>query len=169
MSISSRLAVFPGSFDPLTNGHLDVIQRSTRIFDRVVVALLVNPEKKPWLTIEERKQVILECTSDLKGVEVDTFQGLLIDYATSRGATALVRGLRGVADFDYEWQMALMNRHLAGDLETVVLMPAPQFSYVSSRLVREIAALNGSLAGLVPGPVEALLERRRRAATVRHA
>jgi pantetheine-phosphate adenylyltransferase len=169
MSTPSRLAVFPGSFDPLTNGHLDVIRRSTRIFDRVVVALLVNPEKKPWLTIEERQQSILECTADLVGVEVDTFQGLLIDYAISRGATALVRGLRGVADFDYEWQMALMNRHLAGDLETVVLMPAPQYSYVSSRLVREIAALNGSLAGLVPAPVEALLERRRRAATVRHA
>jgi pantetheine-phosphate adenylyltransferase len=169
MSASSRLAVFPGSFDPLTNGHLDVIRRSTRIFDRVVVALLVNPDKTPWLSIEDRKHAILECTNDLPGVEVDTFQGLLVDYAVSRGATALVRGLRGVADFDYEWQMALMNRHLAADLETVVLMPAPQFSYVSSRLVREIAALNGSLAGLVPAPVEALLERRRRAATVRHA
>jgi pantetheine-phosphate adenylyltransferase len=169
MSMPSRLAVFPGSFDPLTNGHLDVIRRSTRIFDRVVVALLVNPEKTPWLSIEDRRQAIVECTSDLSGVEVDTFQGLLVDYAVSRGASALVRGLRGVADFDYEWQMALMNRHLAADLETVVLMPAPQYAYVSSRLVREIAALNGSLGGLVPPPVEALLERRRRAATVRHA
>jgi pantetheine-phosphate adenylyltransferase len=161
------LAVYPGSFDPLTNGHVDVIARCARLFDRVVVAILHNPEKRALFSLDDRLAILREETAAHSNVEVDTFEGLLVDYARSRQATAIVRGLRSVTDFDYEMHMALMNRHLNAEIETVFLMPAEQFTYVSSRLVKEIAALGGSLKGLVPASVETRLARRRSAAMSR--
>jgi pantetheine-phosphate adenylyltransferase len=167
MAPTSRIAIFPGSFDPLTNGHVDVIARCARLFDRVVVAILHNPEKRALVSLDDRLAILREETAAHSNVEVDTFEGLLVDYARSRQATAIVRGLRSVTDFDYEMHMALMNRHLNAEIETVFLMPAEQFTYVSSRLVKEIAALGGSLAGLVPASVETRLARRRSAAMSR--
>ena len=162
-----RTAVYPGTFDPLTNGHVDVIERSTRLFDRVIVALLVNPAKQPSFTIQERAAMIEDVFASRPGVEIDTFSGLLVDYARRRQAAAIVRGLRGVTDFDYERQMTLMNRHLTAEIDTVFLMPSAATAYISSSLVREIAALGGSLAGLVPPAVEARFERRRPSPTVK--
>ena len=167
MAPTSRIAIFPGSFDPLTNGHVDVIARCVRLFDRVVVAILHNPEKRALFSLDDRLAILREETAAHSNVEVDTFEGLLVDYARSRQATAIVRGLRSVTDFDYEMHMALMNRHLNAEIETVFLMPAEQFTYVSSRLVKEIAALGGSLKGLVPASVETRLARRRSAAMSR--
>jgi pantetheine-phosphate adenylyltransferase len=167
MAPTSRIAIFPGSFDPLTNGHVDVIARCARLFDRVVVAILHNPEKRALFSLDDRLAILREESAAHSNVEVDTFEGLLVDYARSRQATAIVRGLRSVTDFDYEMHMALMNRHLNAEIETVFLMPAEQFTYVSSRLVKEIAALGGSLAGLVPASVETRLARRRSAAMSR--
>ena len=158
----TRLAIYPGSFDPLTNGHVDIITRGARLFDRVVVAILLNPGKEPLFSVDERVAIVREVFKDAPNVEVDTFQGLLVEYARRRQASAIVRGLRAVADFEYELQMALMNRHLSAELETVFMMPAEQYTYVSSRLIKEIAALGGSLTGLVPPTVEARLVRRRR-------
>jgi len=161
MASDQRLAVYPGSFDPLTNGHVDIIARGARLFDRVVVAILLNPGKQPLFSVEERITIVREVFKDTPNVEVDTFSGLLVEYAKRRQANVIVRGLRAVADFEYELQMALMNRHLSADLETVFMMPAEQYTYVSSRLIKEIAALGGSLTGLVPESVEARLQRRR--------
>jgi pantetheine-phosphate adenylyltransferase len=160
----TRLAIFPGSFDPLTNGHVDVIGRCARLFDRVVVAILHNPDKQALFSLDDRLQILREETAEHENVEVDTFEGLLVEYARRRHATAIVRGLRSVTDFDYEMHMALMNRHLDSQIETVFLMPSEQFTYVSSRLVKEIAGLGGSLRGLVPASVETRLARRREAA-----
>jgi pantetheine-phosphate adenylyltransferase len=160
----NRLAIFPGSFDPLTNGHVDVIARCVRLFDRVIVAILHNPDKTPLFSLDDRLQILREETVRHANVDVDTFEGLLVEYARRKKATAIVRGLRSVADFDYEMHMALMNRHLDETIETVLLMPSEQFTYVSSRLVKEIAALGGSLRGLVPASVETRLARRREAA-----
>jgi len=157
----TRLAVYPGSFDPLTNGHVDIISRGARLFDRVVVAILLNAGKQPLFTVDERVAIVREVFAGSPNVEVDTFQGLLVEYARRRQASVIVRGLRAVADFEYELQMALMNRHLSADLETVFMMPAEQYTYVSSRLIKEIADLGGSLTGLVPPSVEARLLRRR--------
>jgi pantetheine-phosphate adenylyltransferase len=157
----ARLAIYPGSFDPLTNGHVDIISRGARLFDRVVVAILLNSGKQPLFSVDDRVAIVREVFKDTPNVEVDTFQGLLVEYARKRQASAIVRGLRAVADFEYELQMALMNRHLSADLETVFMMPAEQYTYVSSRLIKEIAALGGSLTGLVPPIVEARLVRRR--------
>ena len=161
MANRARLAIYPGSFDPLTNGHVDIISRGARLFDRVVVAILLNAGKQPLFSVDERVAIVREVFKDAPNVEVDTFQGLLVEYAAKRQASAIVRGLRAVADFEYELQMALMNRHLSADLETVFMMPAEQYTYVSSRLIKEIAALGGSLTGLVPPIVEARLVRRR--------
>ena len=161
MANPQRLAIYPGSFDPLTNGHVDIISRGARLFDRVVVAILLNPGKQPLFSVDERVAIVREVFAGTPNVEVDTFQGLLVDYVRRRKASVIVRGLRAVADFEYELQMALMNRHLSADLETVFMMPAEQYTYVSSRLIKEIAALGGSLTGLVPASVEARLERRR--------
>lgn len=161
----SRVSVFPGSFDPLTNGHVDLIRRGTRMFDRVIVAVLVNAGKAPLFSIDEREAMIREVFADAPTVDVDTFDGLLVDYVTRRGADVIVRGLRAVSDFEYEMQMALMNRHLSAGVETVFLMPAEQYTYVSSRLVKEVAALGGSVSGLVPPIVESRLAARRRSAT----
>jgi len=159
-----RVAVYPGSFDPLTNGHVDIIERGTRLFDRVIVAILSNAGKSPLFSLKERVKILQEVFGGTPKVEIDTFEGLLVDYARGKGAHAIVRGLRGVSDFEYEMQMALMNRHLMPDVETVFMMPAEQYTYVSSRLIKEVAGLGGSVTGLVPDVVEARLAARRTAA-----
>ena len=164
MASPSRFAVFPGSFDPLTNGHVDIIRRGVQLFDRIVVAILVNVEKRPLFPVAERIELLHEAFRDEPKVEIDTFEGLLVDYVARRGVNVIVRGLRAVSDFEYELQMALMNRHLNPTVETVFMMPAEQYTYVSSRLVKEVAALGGSVKGLVPDHVESRLMQRRSSA-----
>jgi pantetheine-phosphate adenylyltransferase len=154
MSREPRIALYPGSFDPLTNGHVDIIQRGARLFDRIIVAILVNSEKTPLFSAAERVEIAREVFAGEPNVEIDTFGGLLVDYAQRREASVIVRGLRAVSDFEYEMQMALMNRHLSPDLETVFMMPGEAYTYLSSRLVKEVFALGGSVAGLVPPAVE---------------
>jgi pantetheine-phosphate adenylyltransferase len=163
MTGGGRLAIYPGSFDPITNGHVDVIRRASRLFDRVVVAVLVNVEKQPLFSTDERVEMIRAVVDDEAAIEVETFGGLLVEYAERRGATAVIRGLRAVADFEYELQMALMNRRLGPRVETVFLMPSEPFIYTSSRLVKEVSLLGGSVHGLVPPIVEARLAGKRRA------
>ena len=158
-----RIAVYPGSFDPLTNGHVDIIRRGARMFDRIIVAILLNAEKSPLFTADERARAIRDVFRDLPSVEADTFDGLLVDYMRDKKASVIVRGLRAVSDFEYEMQMALMNRHLSGDVETVFMMPAEEYTYVSSRLVKEVAMLGGSVTGLVPEAVEKRLIEKRNA------
>jgi len=158
---TTRLAVYPGSFDPLTNGHIDIIERGVKLFDRIVMAILVNVEKAPLFTAEERVATAREVFRGQHNVEVETFQGLLVDYARHRRAHVIVRGLRAVSDFEYELQMALMNRRLSSEIETVFMMPAEPFTYVSSRLVKEVFSLGGSVDGLVPAVVEAQLRAKR--------
>ena len=158
-----RVAVYPGSFDPLTNGHLDIIARSTRIFDRVVVAILVNESKQPLFSLSERVAMAREALLGVRGAEVDTFDGLLVEYVARVGAGVVVRGLRAISDFEYEYQMALMNRRLSDQVETVFMMPAEQYVYISSRLVKEVCMLGGSVAGLVPRVVEERLMEKRAA------
>ena len=157
---ASRVAVYPGTFDPLTNGHVDIIQRGAAIFDRIIVAILVNPAKSPLFTVDERMEMTREVFSDQPGVEVDSFQGLLVDYAERREADVIVRGLRAISDFEFEMQMALMNRHLSSSIETVFMMPAESYTYVSSRLVKEVFALGASVTGLVPPLVESRLAQQ---------
>ena len=157
---TQRLAVYPGSFDPLTNGHVDIITRGVRLFDRIVVAILVNLDKAPLFTASERVEMARDVFSDQPNVEVDTFEGLLVDYARHREASVIVRGLRAISDFEYESQMALMNRRLNSTIETVFMMPAEPYTYVSSRLVKEVFALGGSVDGLVPSPVEVHLREK---------
>lgn len=147
---SQSLAVFPGSFDPITNGHVDIIRRGLSVFDSVTVAILVNQEKTPLFTVDERVGIIREVWADEPRVKVDTFSGLLVDYATRVGASVIVRGLRAISDFEYEFQMALMNRRLQPHVETVFMMPAEKYSYLSSRLVKEVFQLGGDINGLVP-------------------
>jgi pantetheine-phosphate adenylyltransferase len=154
-------AIYPGSFDPLTNGHVDIIQRGSRMFDRIVVAILINLEKAPLFTVNERVAIAREVFHQWPNVEVDTFDGLLVDYARRRKAGVIVRGLRAVSDFEYEMQMALMNRRLNPDVETVFMMPAEPYTYVSSRLVKEVVALGGSVHGLVPDLVEERLRDKK--------
>jgi pantetheine-phosphate adenylyltransferase len=154
-------AVYPGSFDPLTFGHLDVVERSVRLFDRVVMAILTNPAKEALFSVEERCDMIDKAVRKrFPNVEVDVFHGLLVDYVKEKDAQVIVRGIRAVTDFEYEFQMALMNRRLAPRVETVFMMPAEQYSYLSSRLVKEIASLGGSVEGLVPPQVEKRLKKR---------
>jgi len=148
------LAVFPGSFDPITNGHLDLVDRALQVFDRVRMAILVNPEKQPLFTVEERVAIIREAYRGNRRVEVDTFSGLLVDYAQRAGASVIIRGIRAISDFEYEFQMALMNRRLNPQIETVFMMPAESYSYVSSRLVKEVFQLGGRVTDLVPPVVE---------------
>jgi len=157
----STLAVYPGSFDPLTNGHVDIIERGARLFDRIVVAMLVNAEKSPMFTMAERVEIARAVFKDHPNVEVDTFDGLLVNYMQRRKANVIVRGLRAVSDFEYEMQMALMNRELAGTVETVFMMPAAQYSFISSRLIKEVFSLGGKVHGLVPDLVEKKLQERR--------
>jgi pantetheine-phosphate adenylyltransferase len=156
----STLAVFPGSFDPMTNGHVDIITRSARLFDRVIVAVLVNREKSPLFSMDERVEIARAVLKDVPNVEVDTFDGLLVDYVDRRGANVVVRGLRAVSDFEYELQMALMNRRLNGKIETVFMMPAERYTYTSSRLIKEVFRLGGQVNGLVPDMVEERLRRK---------
>src|SRR4051812_40573481 len=155
------LAIYPGSFDPLTNGHVDIIQRGARLFDRIVVGILLNVEKSPLFTVDERVEICREVFAEYPNVEVDTFDGLLVEYARRRRAGVIVRGLRAISDFEYEMQMALMNRHLNPDVETVFMMPAEPYTYVSSRLVKEVVALGGSVTRLVPALVEQRLHEKR--------
>jgi len=156
----STLAVYPGSFDPLTNGHVDIIERGARLFDRIIVAIAVNAEKSPMFTMAERVDIARAVFRNHPNVEVDTFEGLLVNYVARRNANVIVRGLRAVSDFEYEMQMALMNRELAGTLETVFMMPAAQYSFISSRLIKEVFALGGKVHGLVPELVEKRLREK---------
>jgi pantetheine-phosphate adenylyltransferase len=154
------LAVFPGSFDPITNGHLDVVDRALRVFDRVRMAILMNPEKQPLFTVDERVEIIRETYRGNRRVEVDTFSGLLVDYAQRVGASVIIRGIRAISDFEYEFQMALMNRRLNPQIETVFMMPAESYSYVSSRLVKEVFQLGGRVTDVVPPVVERRLSEK---------
>src|SRR5215470_14056900 len=153
-------AIYPGSFDPPTNGHLDLIERGSKIFDELVVALLRNPEKDPLFSLGERRRMLEALTSEFANVRVDTFDGLTVDYAAKIKASAVLRGIRALSDYEYELQMALMNRKLQPQLETVFMMPAEQYSYLSSRLVREVAQLGGSINDLVPQMVEERLREK---------
>jgi pantetheine-phosphate adenylyltransferase len=159
--MSEIVAIYPGSFDPLTSGHVDIIQRGSRLFSRIIVAVLVNLEKAPLFTVPERVSIAREVFRDWPNVEVDTFDGLLVDYARRRQATVIVRGLRAISDFEFELQRALMNRRLSPDVETVFMMPAEPYTYVSSRLVKEVVALGGSVHGLVPESVESRLREKK--------
>jgi pantetheine-phosphate adenylyltransferase len=159
-----KLAVYPGSFDPLTNGHVDIIERGTHLFDRIVVAVLVNVDKAPLFTMAERVEVLREVFKGLPNVEVDTFDGLLVDYVARRKADVIVRGLRALSDFETEFQMALMNRRLSPHIETVFMMPAEQYTYISSRLIKEVFSLGGEVHGLVPEIVEGRLKDKQRKA-----
>jgi pantetheine-phosphate adenylyltransferase len=148
-------AIYPGSFDPLTNGHIDIIERSTRLFDEVIVAILTNAAKSPLFTVEERLDLMKNILQPrFKNVRLDVFHGLLVDYARRSNAQVIVRGIRAVTDYEYEFQMALMNRRLTPEIETVFMVPAESYSYLSSRLVKEVAQLGGSVKGLVPDLVE---------------
>jgi pantetheine-phosphate adenylyltransferase len=161
-SPTRRVAIYPGSFDPLTSGHVDIIERGAKIFDSIIVAILVNAEKVPLFSESERIAIIKEVFKDLKNVQAETFNGLLVDYAQEKQATVLVRGLRAVSDFEYEFQMALMNRHLAPGLETVFMMPDEKYTFVSSRLIKEVFMLGGEVASLVPPVVEQRLRAKQK-------
>ena len=145
-----HVAVYPGSFDPLTNGHLDIIRRGTRLFDRLLVAILENEGKSPLFTVAERVELIKRCTESIPGVEVHSFSGLLVDFMRVHKATVVVRGIRAISDYEYELQMALMNRELNPMAETIFMLPAVEYTYVSSRLVKEVFRLGGDVARLVP-------------------
>ena len=145
-----RTAVYPGSFDPITNGHLDIIKRASRVYDKVVVGVLSNKSKTPLFTAEERVDMIKRVTHELDNVEVDTFEGLLVDFAKSKNATVIVKGLRTVADFEYEFQMALLNKALNPEYETMFMMTDTKYSYISSSMVKELAGFHGDLTGFVP-------------------
>jgi pantetheine-phosphate adenylyltransferase len=153
-------AIYPGSFDPPTNGHLDLIERGSKIFDELVVAILRNAEKTPLFSLGERRRMLEELTDGFRNVRVDTFDGLTVEYAAKVKAGAVLRGIRALSDYEYELQMALMNRKLRPNLETVFMMPAEQYSYLSSRLVREVARLGGDISGLVPELVEQRLKEK---------
>jgi pantetheine-phosphate adenylyltransferase len=158
----STLAVYPGTFDPITNGHVDILRRALKIFDRVVVALAENVRKAPLFTLDQRRKLIADALGGDARLEVDAFQGLLADYCRRRGATVVIRGLRALADFEYEFQSAHMNRRLAPDVETLFLMTGEESFYVSSSLVKEVALMGGDVSGLVPaGVVAALAEKRK--------
>ncbi|MBI5141666.1 MAG: pantetheine-phosphate adenylyltransferase [Nitrospirae bacterium] len=152
-----RIAIVPGTFDPITNGHIDLVERSLRIFDRVIVAAAPNPKKKPLFTLDERLDLIRHSTSHLKGVTAEAFDGLLVEYVSRAGGVAIVRGLRAVSDFEYELQMALMNRRLNTEVETVFMMPSEEYSYITSTIIKEVASFGGRIDGLVSGPVNAAL------------
>jgi pantetheine-phosphate adenylyltransferase len=158
--MSEILAIYPGSFDPITNGHLDLIERGSQLFTRLIVAVLTNLEKDPLFTVAERVEMLREATHSIPNVTVDTFSGLLVDYARQKQAKALLRGIRAFTDYEYELQMALINRKLAPDLETVFLTPALAYTYISSRLVREVFQLGGSVTEMVPPLVEERLRRK---------
>jgi pantetheine-phosphate adenylyltransferase len=155
-----RIAVYPGSFDPLTNGHLDIIRRATELFDRVFVAVLENEGKSPLFSVGERMELIVRCTESIEGVEVHSFSGLLVDFMRRVGATVVVRGIRAVSDYEYELQMALMNRELHPGAETIFMLPSVEYTFVSSRLVKEVFRLGANVSHLVPPPVLEALRAR---------
>jgi pantetheine-phosphate adenylyltransferase len=159
-----RRAIYPGSFDPVTNGHLDIIERGCKLFDEIIIGILVNPEKQPFFTIEERQEILIEVLKDIRRgdcqLRVDSFRGLLVNYAVAQQANAIVRGIRAISDYEYELQMALMNRRLEPSIETVFMMPAETYSYVSSRLVKEVFQLGGGVDGLVPPLVEKRMKEK---------
>lgn len=160
MAAKPITAIYPGSFDPITNGHLDLIERSSRLADRLVVAILRNENKNPLFSVDERMSMLREVVAPFPNVEVDSFNGLLVDYATGQGASLIVRGIRAVSDYEYELQMALMNRRLQPRIETVFLMAGEAYSFLSSRLVKEVIGLGGNISGLVPQVVERRLRDR---------
>ena len=155
-----KRAIYPGSFDPVTNGHLDVISRARTLFDEIVVAVAHNDEKQPLFSLEERLALLRDALNGIDNVRVAQFDGLLVDFAVEQKASAVIRGLRAVSDFEFEFQMALMNRKLAGNVETIFLMPKEEYTYLSSRLVKEIARLGGNVSGFVPGPVAEALGKK---------
>lgn len=155
-----RRAIYPGSFDPVTNGHLDVIARAARLFDEVIVAVAVNDQKSSLFTADQRTALITDSVSAFENVRVTRFDGLLVEFARAQGATALVRGLRAVSDFEFEFQMALMNRKLDQHIETIFLMPAESYTYLSSRIVKEISRLGGNVSAFVPASVAAALREK---------
>ena len=155
-----RRAIYPGSFDPVTNGHLDVIGRARKLFDEIVVAVAHNDEKQPLFSLEERLGLLNEALNKIDNVQVAQFDGLLVEFAIAQKAHAVIRGLRAVSDFEFEFQMALMNRKLADGVETIFLMPKEEYTYLSSRLVKEIARLGGDVSGFVPRPVAEALARK---------
>lgn len=158
--MKTSIAIYPGSFDPVTNGHLDLIERGEKMFDLLIVAVLQNVEKTPLFSVKERVEMLRETTKQWADVEIDVFNGLLVDYARRRGAGVILRGIRAVSDYEYELQMALMNRKLEPRLETVFMLPGVSYSYLSSKLVREIAQLGAPLEGLVPPIVEDRLKAK---------
>lgn len=153
-------AIYPGSFDPITNGHVDIIERGLQVFDRIVIAVLKNPKKQPLFTTKERVRMIQDIFASKKEVEVRAFDGLLVDFARAQDTRVVIRGLRAISDFEYEFQMALMNRSLAPDIETFFMMPSVNYTFLSSNVVREIAGLGGSVEGLVPGLVSRKLRAK---------
>ena len=159
-----RRAIYPGSFDPVTNGHLDIIERGCKLFDEIIIGILVNPDKQPFFTLEERHEMLTAVLQDISQgnckVRVDSFRGLLVNYAVAQQANVIVRGIRAISDYEYELQMALMNRRLEPGIETVFMMPAEIYSYVSSRLVKEVFQLGGALTGLVPPLVEKRMKEK---------
>jgi len=159
-----RRAIYPGSFDPVTNGHLDIIQRGCKLFDEIIIAVLINPEKKPFFSIQERCDILTEVSREIESGDckliVESFEGLMVQYAMERQAHAIVRGIRAISDYEYELQMALMNRRLQPTLETVFMMPAEEYSYVSSRLVKEVFQLGAQINGLVPAFVEERMRQK---------
>ena len=155
-----RTVVYPGSFDPITNGHLDVIRRASRLFDRVIVAVANNEVKDPLFTLEERRTLVAQAVRRLPNVEVDILRGLLVNYAERRGATALIRGLRAVSDFEFEFQLALMNRRLNGRIETIFVMPKETYTFLSSKIVKGIARLGGEIRPFVPAQVRLALKKK---------
>ena len=157
---SEIVGVYPGSFDPITNGHLDLIQRGARITDRLIVAVLGNEQKEPLFSVEERLEMLAEVVRGMPNVEVDSFDGLLVDYAKRRGASVILRGIRAISDYEYELQMALMNRRLAPEIETVFMMAGEAYSFISSRIVKEVISLGGNITDLVPPSVEVRLRLR---------
>lgn len=156
----SKIAIYPGSFDPITNGHVDVIRRAACLFDKVIVAVLSNVDKQNMFTVSERLALIKASTADIPRLEYDSFDGLLVDYAAQKKVTAIVRGLRVVSDFDYEFQMAMTNRQIAPQLETVFLMTDAKYSFLSSSLVRQLAQFHGTINQFVPGVVAQALEKK---------
>lgn len=155
-----RIAIYPGTFDPVTNGHIDLIQRSLKIFEEVIIAVAPSHKKEPLFTVEERIELIKKSVEGLKGAKVESFNGLLVEYVRSRGGVAVVRGLRAISDFEYELQMALMNRRLDTDIETVFMMPSEEYIFLTSTIVKEVASFGGAVTGLVPEVVEKALREK---------
>lgn len=155
-----RKVIYPGTFDPVTNGHIDIIERSIELFDSIVVTVAINPGKTPLFTVEERVELLKDSLKDFPEVEVDSFDGLVVDHAHNVGATGIIRGLRAVSDFEYEFQMALMNRKLAGDISTIFLMPHEKYTYLNSSIIRNLSSLHSDVSDFVPVPVQEALKKK---------